>query len=49
MPECLGNRLGLIDSTAPNRACIDLDETDDIRVLGLDEICNPLKIRPIAE
>ncbi len=37
VPEGIGDVLGLVDHAAADRADIDLDEPDDVRILRLDE------------
>ena len=49
MAERARDRLGLIDVARPDRARVDLDEADDVGILGLDEVGDPLQVAAIAE
>ena len=49
MTECFSDRFGLVNASAANRARIDFDEADDVRILCLDEIGDTLQIAPIPE
>jgi hypothetical protein len=49
MPEGPSDDVGLIDAARSDRAGVDLDEADDVRVLRLDEVRDSREVGAVAE